>query len=415
MPRAGGVMAGRATIGERAGRYREALGLRRDEVAEAVGRSGEWLRSVEGGHRPIDRYTMVNALAEALGVAPAELLGGPAGAGEAGLRDAHRAVPALRHTLLRAGLPQPTGEDSVPPGAVPDGLRRRVDTAHDLRRDGRYGDLGLRLPALLDELRRLAAEAEGAARATADHLLTETLHLAATQLRRLGHPDLAAVAATQAEQVVAASGDPLLLTVADWIRAEACAAAGARAEAEALTARGLDRLDPLLGTAGAPARAVWDLWGTLHAVAAVLAAQRGRQAESADHLAEAARAAGAVDRAGGPAEPPTDFCAAEVAVHALHADLELGADGEALARLAAVDTAELPKDRRARHGVDRARLRARTGDDTAALRELLAADRLAPQTVRAHPLVPELLLSAARRGRSAALAADTAACLGIRL
>ncbi|MEV6210066.1 helix-turn-helix domain-containing protein [Kitasatospora sp. NPDC051914] len=419
-------MAAPLSIGQRAGRYREAFGLRREEVAEAVGRSREWLRSLEGGGLQLDRYTMIHALADALGTDPGDLLLPPDSHGDPQLRRARRTVPALRRALLRVDLP-PAAEPAQDRPAEADSLRRGVDEARRLQRDARYDDLGLLLPPLLDGLRGAAADTSGDDRAVVLYLLGETLHLASTLTRRLGRTDLAALAAAEALHAATATGDPLQITAADWLRAEVCAAVGAADEARALVAGGLDRLDGLLGRTGPDAaagrgagsdRALWSLWGMLHAVAAVLEAQRGRQAEAADHLAGAAGAAG---RLGPPAAdllapaPIAEFSAAEAAVHSVHAALELGEDLEALERIAAVDLTVLPRGRRARHGIDRARVHARAGDDYAALRELLAADRFAPQAVRAHPLVPELVLAAARRGRASTAADEAAAHLGVEL
>ncbi|WP_371496233.1 helix-turn-helix domain-containing protein [Kitasatospora sp. NBC_00374] len=398
-------MAARRSIGQRVARYREASGLSRAQLAEEVGRNADWLRSVESGRLPLDRYTMVHAIAAALDADPVDLLGRPTPVGDPRTRPAHRTVPALRRALLRAGLPL-TVQEEPPPLDV---LRRRVDETDRLRRHAHYGELGLLLPQLLDDLRAAADTSAGVDRDIAHHLLTEARHNAAMLTKKLGHPDLATAAAAQARQAAAVPGDPLLATAAQWLQAEVCLTVGATAEAQALIDGGLARLDGLL-TDTAPG--AWSLWGTLHLVGAVLEAQLGRQAESAGHLTEAATAA---DRVGEHPGHQTEFSAGELAIHLVHAALELGADPDVLDRITEVDLSRLPRERRARHGIDRARLFARAGDDATAVRELLAADRIAPEAVRAHPLVPELVLTAAHRSRTPGPATDAARRLAIPL
>ncbi|MFD9126025.1 helix-turn-helix domain-containing protein [Kitasatospora sp. NPDC059571] len=404
-------MEARLFIGRRVALRREALGLTHGQVAEAVGRDAAWLRSVESGSRRLDRYTMVHALAEALGADPADLLGRPGGAGDPHTRAADLALPALRRALLRGQSDTgPTADadvlDRVGGPAGPDDLRRRTDEADRLRRDGRHDRLARDLPSLLDDLRAAAAVAPEADRAAVHQLLAEAAHAAAVLAKRLGHPDLAALAAAESARAAAVTGDPVAAAAVQWLRAEICAAAGATAEADRLVASGLDRTDPLLGRAPG----AWSVWGTLHLVGAVLAAQRGSQADSAPHLGEAATAA---DRAGAEPRHQTDFCAAEHAVHAVHAGLELGGDTDLLDAVANAPLGRLPAARRARHGIDRARAQARAGDDTAAVRELLAADRLAPQVVRAHPMAAETVLAAVRRSRGAGPVREAADRLGI--
>ncbi|MFJ1702482.1 helix-turn-helix domain-containing protein [Kitasatospora sp. NPDC088346] len=398
-------MAARRSIGQRVARHREASGLSRARLAEEVGRNADWLRSVESGRLPLDRYTMVHALAAALDTDPVDLLGRPTRLGDPRTAPAHRTVPALRRALLRADLP-PTADEEPPPL---DALRRRVDESDRLRRHGHYGELGLLLPPLLEDLRAAADTAAGTDRDIAHHLLTEARHDAAMLAKRLGHLDLAATAAAQAHRAAAVPGDPLLVTAAQWLQAEVCLTLGATAEARRLIDGGLARLDGLLTDT---ARDPWSLWGTLHLVGAVIEAQHGRQTESTAHLAEAATAA---DRVGEHPGHRTEFSAGERAVHLVHAALELGADPDVLDRIAPTDLAGLPRERRARHGIDRARLFARAGDDTTALEELLAADRLAPEAVRAHPLTAELVLTAAHRSRTPGPAADAARHLAIPL
>ncbi|MCG6498395.1 helix-turn-helix domain-containing protein [Kitasatospora sp. A2-31] len=424
-------------MGQRVGRLRETFGLSRAQVADAVGRNPEWLRTLEAGRQRIDRYAMVGALAEALGVLPGDLLGVPCGREDAGAGAVHRALPALRRAVLR--LESPAAVEAAPERV--DRLRRRLTAMNGLRRDARWTDLALGLPALLDDLRsppgadratdglqslpdegrdgsdrgteglRPGGPRPGGARAEQDgagpepaRLLTEALHEAALLAKRLGACDLAALAAAEARRSALAAGDPALVASTRWLQAEVALSSGATDEAAVLLEAGLAATDRLLGRAD---RHAWAVWGTLHLVSAVLEGQRGRQAECSAHLAEAAAAVAHTDPS---TAGSTGFGEAEWAVHAVHAALELGEDLGALGRIDGVDLRPLPADRRARHGIDRARALARAGDAAGAAAELLAADRVGSQVVRTHPLVGELLRTAPTRAT-----AEAAAALGVRL
>ncbi|MEV4558170.1 helix-turn-helix transcriptional regulator [Kitasatospora sp. NPDC049285] len=375
------------------GLLREAFGLSRAEVADAVGRNPDWLRTVEAGRQRIDRQAMLVALADALGVSTGELLGVPCGREDPVAGATHRALPALRRAVLRTALPPGPAAQRGSAG----GLRGRLSAVTGLRREARWTDLALTLPALLDDLR--AAESP-----EVTDLLAAALHESALLAKRLGAHDLAALAAAEARRSATAGGDPALVASTVWLQAEVALSAGATDEAAALLEAGLAAAGGLLGRQD---RHAWAVWGTLHLVSAVLEGQRGRQAESSGHLAEAAAALAHTDASTAGA---TGFGEGEWAVHTVHAALELGEDLGALERIDGMDLGDLPAERRARHGIDRARVLARVGDAAGAARELLAADRVGAQVVRTHPLVAELLRTA-----PAAAVADAAATLGVPL
>lgn len=386
------------TIGQRVASFRKAAGLSRADLAARIDCSTDTLKSYELGRRSLDAYTTIEKIADALGIDVTELLGRPPRLPSPETRAAHLAIPAVRRILLQAQLPGgPTGAPM--PLA---GLQARVDESSRLRRHARYGELGASLPELLTDLTVTAATTSGADRAAAYRLLAEARHDTTMMTKKLGYVDLAALAAMQALQAAYVTEDPLLVTAMEWTQAEVCMSAGATAEAEGLIRAGLDRLDPLLGDD----TDTWSLWGTLQMVLAVVDAKRGGRADAAEHLAEAAAAAGRL----GTAEPgyQTEFSAGNQALHAMHVGLELGEDLEPLERIRHVNLSMLPRERRGRHGIDRARARARAGDDAGAMEELLAADRISPEGVRSHPLTQELVVSAAQRARQVGPVAEAA-------
>ncbi|KJK55652.1 helix-turn-helix domain-containing protein [Saccharothrix sp. ST-888] len=398
-------MDAQLTIGQRVAQFRQASGMSREELADAIGHSAEWIKSIEIGRRGLDRYTVIQAIADTLGVDITDLTGRPRTIGDPQTQPAHQMIPALRRILLRAQLPSAV---AGAPLALSD-LRSRVTESNRMRRHARYNDLSRVLPELLTDITATAQASAGADRDAAHHLLAEARHNTSMMTKKLGYVDLAALAAAQALQAAQASGDPLLVTAMEWTQAEVCMSAGASAEARALTAAGLDRVDDLLTDDDDGA---WSLWGTLHLVSAMLDAQSGRQAEAALHLAEAAAAA---DRVGSRAGYQTEFSSGNQAVHVVHVALELGEGRNALDRVAHVDMSRLPKERRARHMIDRARAHVRDGDDAGAMAEILAADRIAPEGVRSHVLVQEMVTTSARRARLLGPIADVARRLQIQI
>jgi transcriptional regulator with XRE-family HTH domain len=379
------------TIGQRVKQLRTSLKIDRADVAERIGRSVEWLKSVENGRRSLDRYSMITALATALGVDVTELLGVPHRAGATiEQQRAHVAIPALRRVLLRADI---VSSQTGAPTPLED-LRARIDEAHRYRRHARYGDLSAVLPQLLLDTADTAAVLDGSQQERAFALLAETRHDAAMMTKKLGYIDLAAMAAAQGVRAANGSGDPLLVTALVWTQAEVYISAGAIDEAHELTTDQINQLDPRLGVGDDGA---WSLWGTLHLVESVIQAQQLRGSEAASHLVEAASAA---DRVGsGQSAYQTEFGPENRAIHAVHVGLELGGGREVIERVAGVDMKALPKERRARHGIDRALACSRDGEDDLAMTELMKADRIAPEAVRNHPIARELVSTAAHRSR----------------
>lgn len=394
------------TVGQRVGDIRRARGIDRAVLADQVGYSVEWLKSIETGRRSLDRYSVITALADALRVEIRDLLPLPGTAsGDRYTSLAHLAIPPLRRALLHAEIP---GRPQGAPTPLDD-LRSRLNVAHRRRRHAHYGELATDLPQLLADTANTALLTTGRDREVAHGLLAEARHDAAMLTKKLGYVDLASIAAAQALRAAAQAGDPLLLTAMLWTQAEVLMTAGAVQDAHDLTAAGLDDLDGVLGD---DTREAWCLWGTLHLVEAVIRAQWSERADATGHLVEAAAAA---DRVGPDSDAyQTEFGPGNRAIHLVHVGVELGDGPGVLAAVGGVDLSGLPKERRARHGIDRALLYGRAGDDAQAMEELVAADKIAPESVRNHALVHELIGTAARRARQlSAPVAEAARRLGI--
>lgn len=380
------------TIGQRVKSIRIQRDMSRSDLATAVDHSIDWLKSVEIGRRALDRYSLIQGLAEALDVSVGELTGTPLPRGIPdvnGARRGHDAIAAIRRSLLRSQcLVGPVADQPYPLELV----RESADEAHKLCRHGEYGALGLVLPALLDSAAQTAVASREPDAQEAQRIHSAVLCDTAMMLKKLGYPDLAMIAAQQAITVGRASGDYLAEVAAQWTLSEVYFTVGAVSEGMHLVEKLLNGLDGALGDD----LATWSLWGTLHTVASTGAALGLKKTESNAHLAEAAEAA---ERTGERNDYGTSFGPANVALNAVSAGLELGKGIGALDAAADVDFSVLPKERRARQLIDVGRAHGHAHNDAESMEALLEAYSLTPEYTGAHPMARELVGTALERER----------------
>ncbi|GLY20782.1 XRE family transcriptional regulator [Micromonospora sp. NBRC 101691] len=348
---------------------------------------------------------MIEAVAAALGVTPAVLLG----------RNTRRAPAAGGTTAAVEAVREALADHDTPAG------RDRPSTVTELDRQLRYAETAYRhahhrqvlrvLPGLLTATRH----AHHTAPALTDPLV-RVHRLTAQTLVKLGDPHLAWLAADRA--MTTAVGDA---------RLTACAAV---ALTQALRALDRGRLALTVATTAvrrfAP-RPHWDtppdhlpadglaLAGTLLAEAAIAAATCGDAttaqecADQALRLATSHHARGLHDDDG--------FAPVLVELARALVAARLGDHGTALAlhHHATRDTAwqRLPAEHRAAHLIDMARAHLDTGDHHAAGRALLTADQIAPAEVRLRPAAHTLLTTLVRAGRTPADLTRLAATIGL--
>ncbi|WP_317496010.1 helix-turn-helix transcriptional regulator [Haloechinothrix sp. LS1_15] len=65
---------GRPTVGDRIARHRRRRGLSQRALAELLGRTEDWLSKVENNRIPLDRLSVIQMVASALGVTLGDLL-----------------------------------------------------------------------------------------------------------------------------------------------------------------------------------------------------------------------------------------------------------------------------------------------------------------------------------------------------
>ncbi|GAA3855450.1 helix-turn-helix domain-containing protein [Streptomyces sedi] len=371
------------SIGQRLRRARLRLGLTQADVAGRLRRTQSWVSKVESGDIELDRASVINALAGVVHIHPNELIERPFSGSTA--ENQWRVSAAMTLRELRRYDLAPTFDGS--PRSAP-ALWRAMRGLHRLRDDADNTGILDRLPDLLREARALAELTTGGEREEAFAVYAVTCKFAHTSAHALGHPELVTLAAERGAWAAERSGDPLLPAVVDWMRAWDMWATADWGDALALGDKALR------GVADAYERgepAALRVWGSLQLRAAVSSARAGNAGE-ADHRLELA--AEAARRMGKGPEPGFDrhsltFSAGNVGIHGVNVALELSRQEEALRRHERLDpalVAALPASRRGHYRMDLARAYLWSGQRDLAVAELSAAERIAPQLVRNHPI-----------------------------
>jgi hypothetical protein len=217
-------------------------------------------------------------------------------------------------------------------------------------------------------------------------------------LKKLGEHDLAWIAADRSILAAERAEDPLLVAASAYRLANVFASAGRTEEAE----------DVAMSAAAAirsreDGVRVMAVWGGL-VLTAVLAAARRDDRRAARRYLRLATPVG--DQLGWDVgDLYTIFGPTVTAAYEVKAEVEFGNGRHVLGKAEAIEAARLPAElveQRASHLIDLARCHAQRPDDAAAVAVLERAERLAPEEVRYHALVRELLRDLLRRERRSA-------------
>ncbi|WP_422751883.1 helix-turn-helix domain-containing protein [Micromonospora sp. WMMD708] len=274
-------------VGRRVARWRVRRRMSQQVFADRLGKSKSWVDKVERGVRTLDRYSVIQEIAEVLRIDPALLLGTQLPSSDrTGALDG---VDGLRAALARY--------DPTAAAVSSAELERHVAHAWLTYQHAHYAQVVRALPGLLDAARsRHATVPEGAA-----ELLVRTYRLSSSVLVKLGEADLGWLAADRA--VAVAGDDPALAGTAAVAVGQALRALGRGRLALAVTVAAARRVAPRPVRDAPPVRQA--LCGTLLIEAALAAAEHGdprRADELIDLAAGIAVRVGAGDdrRRGGP-------------------------------------------------------------------------------------------------------------------
>jgi transcriptional regulator with XRE-family HTH domain len=389
-------------IGERIAIYRRRRGLTQLVLAGLIGRSESWLSQVERGIRPIDRLSVLIDIAHVLKVNVTDLTGQPFSLAPNGGFE-NDAVHAIRHALTRYdAIPAILDPAHHKHAAAPDvaSLQRHLQRAWQLRQAARYSELGAVLAPLMADTERATRELEGMGRLAAFAVLAETYHVTAMALKKFGENELAWIAADHGVLAAERAEAPLLMAVSARAVGQVFMSAGRLDEADSVSAAALTALEPRLGN---PSPEHLSIWGALLLTRAMIAARKNDRPTAQQFIGEAQAIAGRLGQDRN--DFWTIFGPTNVAIHAVSVDVELGDPAAGLRKAPNVDPSRLSPElveRRVYHMIDVARGYAQQRNDAAAVLTLLEAERVAPEEVRFHVIVPELLRELLKRERRAA-------------
>ncbi|WP_329224270.1 helix-turn-helix domain-containing protein (plasmid) [Streptomyces sp. NBC_01485] len=389
-------------IGMRVRVARNAAGLTQMELADSLRHTESWIANVESGRQPLDRYSVITAIADRCDVDVVWLLGQPYrlqrnGGGNV----AHAHIPALRTGLRRAGLIL-----SGHPGLSPQGpavdlatLRKRSGKANTARQAANLPQVATLLPPMVEDLNTALLAAEGGAdKEEALRLLVDAARTARMCLNQLGYPDLAWVAAEVAAGAATRLDDPVVKGAVAWDRCGALLHQASLRETVAIADAALADLEPHATGRGAQDAAV-SLRGALHLRCAIAHARGGQTADAWARIDEALTDADRLGQGWYDLDAHTVFGRGVVAVHAAEAGVEVDQPDKGLKKVRTVDVGEVPsKERRTHYAIDKARSLHRMGKSPAAVVQLRAAAADAPYYVYADPMSRALVSDLARVG-----------------
>ncbi|MGK5555220.1 helix-turn-helix domain-containing protein [Actinomadura kijaniata] len=365
--------------GRRIAATRIARRMTQQQLADAALISLSTLRKAEQGARPITDRTL-EAVAGALGVQADVLTGQQRPRTDSRV---HAAIPAIRTAIDAYDLP-----DDGPVRPLP-ALHQAVEGMTRLRLASQYTRIAETAPPLLAELTRAIQDRDGGRRRQAATLLTAATRAADAVAYKAGYYDLSARMVELMRWAARQADDPLVEATAAYVRTETFFASRNLAPGLRALELALDQL-PELTTVSARAAA-----GALHMRAAVVAARLTEApACVAEHMAAARRLAAEVPEG---VYAGTAFGPASVHAHEVSVAVELG-DAARAVEVAAqpVGLDDLPAERRSHHHIEVARARLWLGLRDEAFDSLQEARRTAPQHVREHPYVRDILVTLLR-------------------
>jgi len=368
--------------GERIAYHRKRLGLSQVEFAGLIRRSDSWVSQVERGVRSIDRLSVLQKVADALGVPVSELRG-------AGVDDAAAETerPEAFETLRLALTGHPA--ISVLLGSTPQAmtgerleqLREHHGQVWPLVHASRYGELAPLVASLIPEL-------EQAVRATAStelvvatrEMLSDTYQAVAAIMAKLGESDAAWIAADRAAFTAEALRDPLAVAASLFRMAHAFLTLGQIAQAQAVASTAVSGLEKR--AAREATAETLSLYGAFHLVLAIAAARDNDRVQAHEHLDNARKIA---ERIGEDRDDfGTEFGPTNVALHAVGVAVELGDAGEAIDLGSHINPELLSAERQARYSIDLAQAHTMRRQIGEALALLERADQLTPEQTRTH-------------------------------
>lgn len=377
------------TIGRRLRMIRRARRKSQEVVAGLVGISAATLSRIENGLRALDRRSEIVALANALQIAPSELVKLPVPAPGNGNTDA--TVEAVRLVLTAVDHGRPGG--LILPVEV---LRDRMSQLQEMRRRCRFAEAATVLPALIRDLHTTLAAGHDVAELLP---LAVYLHVQVTRmwLQDAGAPiDLRREVASLARRLAREYGEGITLGVAALATVGQLVYQGqpdlAQAELDAI---------PLPATTQHTAGLV----GGLMLRNAMVASADNRTSDAVAAVETAAELAVRFGETGEKNSLGFAFGPTDVGMYRMAIALETGEPDQVVRIAQTIEPARHPfKTRQSAYWIDYGRALARLprrGDD--AVMAFRKAEMLFPTQVQRHPFVPDVFSELLSRSLSDAV------------
>lgn len=310
---------------------------------------------------------------------------GPAPAG-AGRHLSPAGAGRRRRSVL--GYSDVAGLCSAPDPVPVEELRQAVTSAWSAYQASAFHRVCARAPSLLTGARAAVSAPEPLDSGEARRLLAASHHVVAASLAKLGDLTLAAVSADLGLRAATESGEVRMIAALRRCVAHTVMAGSDDAAAVELVEQAVTDLRAASGPEPDDPR-VLSLLGSLWLVAAMAAARAGCRGEASAFLT---LADGAAERQGRDANHCwTWFGPTNTAMHQVSVAVELGRLDEAARLAAVVPMTGLPRERKVRHTLERARLADLLERPDEAVDHLLDAERQAPVHVRRHFITRDLI------------------------
>lgn len=391
------------TFGRRVRILRERTGKSRSVLGGLVGRSEEWVKSIETGKLLTPRLPLLLRLAEVLGVEDLAELTGDQSIPVASVTKAdHPATQAIADAMGRAVHPP-----NIEPNTA--SVATRVAQAWQLWHQSsaeRTAVAGV-LPELLRDARSATRVLEGLARRRAQADLAQVYHLCQLFLAHQPAAELVWLAADRGMTAAQEADDPEALAVAAWYYAYVYRGAGNFDAAEQVVADIIPLLDP---EAGGEQLA---RWGQLNLGVALAHGKAGRGGVADRYWDKASKAVDALGA--GYMHPWLMFSKFTVDAFRVTLDVDLFRPGEAIRRSEALQLGDMPSHtRRASFLMDSARAHHQRREHVAVVHLLGSALRQSIETTRHQPFARQSVLELMdRRGAVRDDARELALAMGL--
>jgi transcriptional regulator with XRE-family HTH domain len=379
-------------IGRRVRQIRYWRDLSQPVVAGLAGISPSYLSLIELGHRPVTKRSLLEALANALRVSPADLTDKPwERANDRTGAQMHAGLVAVTDALDRYELGDDPGEPAREWPEVESDVKRLMDMAYA---HANFADAAKLAPPLLAELHTTYVR-NPEQRSNVLQSLIMCYRAAGSVTERFGGSSngFTLMAAKAAQHCANELESPQWRGITTWMRAHS--GSPNRAHQYQRVVRAADELLPALDDAE-----VVQAYGMLHLSAALSAAAQSDRDTATTHLNEASEVAGRIDTEVGTFARAW-FGRTNVGIWRVSIGVELG-DGISVAEVArSIRVEAIPStSRQAEFYADFGRsLLAEKSTRDNGLALLLRAENLAPQRIRNDVFVREAVGDALRTAR----------------